>query len=74
LHYAVCLEKGKGISLDLSKAAHYYKLSTDHGNSHVQNRYTLFILSGKYTSKDLSRAVHYFKLSADQENSDGRLN
>jgi TPR repeat protein len=30
-HYDLCLQNGKGVSIDLRSAAHYFKLSADQG-------------------------------------------
>jgi TPR repeat protein len=65
---------GKGVSVNLSEAARYYKLSADQGNSNGQNRYGLCLELGKGVSVDLSEAARYYKLSADQGNSDGQFN
>jgi TPR repeat protein len=58
----------------LIRAAEYYKLSADQGNSSGQCKYGVCLQNGLGITKDLSGAAEYYRLSADQGNSSGQCN
>jgi hypothetical protein len=67
----LCFQTAKGVSIDLTSAAHYFRLSADQGNADGQCSYGRCLQDGKGVSIDLRSAAHYLKLSADQGNADG---
>jgi TPR repeat protein len=64
--YGLCLERGRGMEIDLIEAAHYYKLSADHNFVRAQRRYRSCLEKGKGVMADRVEALKYLKLSADQ--------
>jgi TPR repeat protein len=68
----VCLEKGLGIGKDLIRAAYYYRLSSEQGNTLGQYAYGRCLEHGCGIKKDLVHAVEYYRCSAHQGNSDGK--
>jgi TPR repeat protein len=64
--YGVRLEYGRGVPMNKSLAAHYYKLSADQGDPQSQFSYGDCLAHGRGVPKNKSLAAHYYKLSADQ--------
>jgi TPR repeat protein len=56
----------------LSKAAEYYRLSADQGNSEGQWRYGDCLRNGKGVTRDPVEAMRWYKRSSDQCNVDGQ--
>jgi TPR repeat protein len=48
--------------MDKSLAAHYYKLSADHGHAIAQFNYAVLLEAGDGIAMDKSLAAHYYKL------------
>jgi TPR repeat protein len=56
----------------LIRAAEYYRLSADQGNSYGQSAFGRCLENGLGIGKDLIRAAEYYRLSAEQGNSDAQ--
>jgi TPR repeat protein len=65
-NYGICLQNGKGVSIDFEGAAHYLKLAADQGIAVAQFNYRLCLWNAEGVSIDFQGAAHYFKLAADQ--------
>jgi TPR repeat protein len=72
--YGFCLEKRKGVLIDLNEAAKYSKLSAGQGNAFSPFNHRLCLEFNKDVSIDLNEAAKYYKLSADQGNAAGQVN
>jgi TPR repeat protein len=70
----IAAQKGPGVEKDLIRAAEFYRLSTEQGNSNGQNHFGYCLERGMGVEKDLIRAAEYYRLSEEQRNSDGRYN
>lgn len=73
-NYALALEDGDGIAVDLKKAADYYKRAADQGHAKAQCNYGNMLSTGRGVSRDLKEAARYFKMAADQKNPAGLCN
>jgi TPR repeat protein len=58
--------EGKGVSVDLSKSAYYFKLAADQGDTEAQYKYGVCLRDGIGVSVDFVQSAYYFKLAADQ--------
>jgi TPR repeat protein len=56
-NYGHCLERGRGIPIDLTEAARYYKLSADQGDACGQHNYGHCLEQGRDISIDLIEAA-----------------
>jgi TPR repeat protein len=63
------LQNGKGVSIDLEGAAHYFKLAADQGTVVPQFNYALCLRDDKLISIDLAEAAHFLKPAAVQNRS-----
>jgi TPR repeat protein len=69
----VCHERGEGVPRDFAKAASYYQLCADQGNTEAQLICARWFEIGKGVRVDLREAAHYCRLSAAQGNPVARL-
>jgi TPR repeat protein len=69
-NYGICLQTGRGLSVDLDAAAKYYKLSADSGFAPAQFNYGLLCSN----AQNHAEAEHYFKLAADQGHAQAQCN
>jgi TPR repeat protein len=67
------LRNGRGVPIDLQKAANYYKLAVDQGHDDAQYQYGIFLRDGNGLPMDLTRAAHFLKLAADQQSSTAQI-
>jgi TPR repeat protein len=72
--YAVCLENGVGVNIDLINAAKGYKLAADHNHEEAQNHYADCLQNGLGVETDLIDAAKYYKLAADHNLSGAQCN
>jgi hypothetical protein len=73
-NYGLCLEYGKGVSIDLREAAKYYKMSADQGFGPAENHYALALEFGKETERNLPEAAVFYGRAADHGHSDAQNN
>jgi hypothetical protein len=66
LKYGLFLQTGKGVSVDLERAAHDWKLAADQGHVLAQYNYGCCLQTGRGVSINLAEAATYLKSSADQ--------
>jgi hypothetical protein len=66
------LENDDDIAQDLIRAAEYYRLSAEQGNSDGQDNFGFCLFHGRGVAQDLIRAAEYYRLSAEQGNSSGQ--
>jgi serine/threonine protein kinase len=72
-NYAVCLENGRGVAVDLKEAAKYYKMAADQGHASGQVNYGVCLKNGKGVAVDLKEAAKYYKMAANQGDADGKV-
>jgi TPR repeat protein len=65
-HHACCLATGLGVSIDLAKAAKYFKLAVDQNHSGSQLRYALCLLAGHGVQIDCDGAVECIRRALDR--------
>lgn len=70
---ALCLDDGRGTRHNMSKAAHYYTLSTDPGIMNVQFNYTVCLVHGDGVRPNAAAAITYHKISAYQGHTQAQL-
>jgi TPR repeat protein len=58
-NYPWCLQYGKGINQNKTKAVKYYKLSADFGNANAMYNYAWCLANVKGIDKNLAEAVKY---------------
>lgn len=59
-------EKGKLVSKDFSKAAHYFELAANKGERRAMCNYAAMLLVGRGVEKDQQKAAELFKAAADK--------
>ncbi|MCP4997656.1 MAG: hemagglutinin [Hyphomicrobiales bacterium] len=65
---------GRGVPVDLSKAAKWYKLSADMGFAPAQYRLANFYEKGSGVERDVGRALTWYQLAAEQGNASAMHN
>jgi TPR repeat protein len=71
--YGLCLQFGKGVSIDLVNAARHYRLAADQGLCSAQFAYGSRLECGHGVAVDLVEAVKYYRLAADQDLADAQF-
>jgi hypothetical protein len=74
LNYGICLQNGKGVSIDMRRAVHYRNLAADQGDAGVQFNYGNCLHSAERVSIDTRNGAYYFKLTADQGDAGAQFN
>jgi hypothetical protein len=69
--FGLCLEFGKGVEVDLHRAAPYYQKAADKGHAEAQYDFGFCLEHGLGVDRNLTEAGKYYRLSADQAHIDG---
>lgn len=62
----VILDRGLGVTRDLSKAAAWYRLSAEQGYARAQFNIAVMYAKGEGVPQDLEQAAKWYRLAADQ--------
>jgi TPR repeat protein len=60
VNYGFRLENGLGTAVNIAKAAEYYKMAADQGNSTGQCNYAVCLEPSRGVVKDLEKATAYY--------------
>jgi serine/threonine protein kinase/TPR repeat protein len=66
LNYGLCLEKGRGVPVDLVQSADWYRRAMMAGDLHAVFCYADMLEFGKGVPKDMAEAVRLYKQAAEQ--------
>jgi TPR repeat protein len=64
---------GKGVPIECTKAAHYYKLAAAQSHPNAQYHYAICLINDNIVDRNVADAFRYLKLSAENGSSDGQF-